>query len=148
MTPKARHRARAHIVEQRLHPELTGKILAAFYSVYHALGGGFMEPAYVPALAKELSQLGLKAECQVPITVRRKHRPVGLFRADLLVNDVVLVELQARAAIEPARETQLMDCLRATTVEVGLLLNFGPEPRFKRFVFPNERKQASLSLRH
>ena len=136
------------IVQPRLHPELTGKILAAFYSVYHELGGGFMEPVYVRALARELSQLGLASECQVPITVRRKHLPVGLFRADLIVNDAVLIELQARAAIEPADEARLISCLRATTVEVGLLLNFGPEPRFKRFVFPNKRKKASWSLRH
>lgn len=148
MRYKASQRPRARIVQQRMHPELTGKILAAFYSVYQELGSGFMEPAYVRALAEELSKLGLKAECQVPITVRRKHRPVGIFRADLLVNDVVLIGLQARAAIEPAREMQLMNCLKATTVEVGLLLNFGPEPRFKRFVLLNQRKKASFSLRH
>jgi GxxExxY protein len=136
------------IVQPRLHHELTGKVLAAFYSVYQELGGGLMESAYARTLAKELSHLGLKAECQVPIAVRRKHLPVDLFSADLLVNDTVLVELQARAAIEPAHEARLISCLRATTVEVGLLLNFGPEPRFKRFVFPNKRKKASLSLRH
>jgi GxxExxY protein len=136
------------VPSQLLHRELTGKILGSFYSVYGELGGGFVEAVYERALAKELTRLSLKVDCQVPITVSYKNRPVGLFRADILVDHLVLLELKARPAIEPAHESQLLNCLRATPIEVGLLLNFGPEPRFKRFVFSNRRKKTSMSRRH
>ena len=135
------------VAGQLLHHELTGKILGAFYSVYRELGGGFVEAVYERALAKELTRLRLTVDCQVPITVSYKNRPVGLFRADILVNNLVLLELKARPAIEPTHESQLLNCLRATPVEVGLLLNFGPQPQFKRFVFSNRRK-TSTSRRH
>jgi len=131
-----------------LHRELTGKILGGFYSVYRELGGGFVERVYEGALAKELARLNLKVDCQVPITVNYKHRPVGLFRADILVNEAVLLELKARPTIEPTHESQLLNCLRATPIEVGLLLNFGPEPQFKRFVFSNNRKKTPVSDQH
>jgi GxxExxY protein len=163
-----------------LHEELTGQILGAFYSVYRELGGGFVEPVYeralakeltrlnlrvdcqVPrelgggfvepvyerALAKELTRLNLRVDCQVPITVNYKHRPVGLFRADILVNEAVLLELKARPTIEPTHESQLLNCLRATPIEVGLLLNFGPQPQFKRLVFSNKGKKARRSQGH
>jgi GxxExxY protein len=133
---------------QLLHRDLTGKILGAFYSVYRELGGGFVEPVYERALAKELTRLNLRVDCQVPITVNYKHRPVGLFRADILVNEAVLLELKARPTIEPTHESQLLNCLRATPIEVGLLLNFGPQPQFKRLVFSNKRKKARRSQGH
>ena len=131
-----------------LHEELTGQILGAFYSVYRELGGGFVEAVYERALAKELTRLNLRVDCQVPITVNYKHRPVGLFRADILVNEAVLLELKARPTIEPTHESQLLNCLRATPIEVGLLLNFGPQPQFKRLVFSNKRKKARRSQGH
>ena len=148
MKLKATQRPNFRVVQRQLHAALTGKILAAFYSVYQQLGGGFVEPVYVDALATELTRLGLKVRCQAPITIRRRYRPVHLFRADLLVNDVVLIEIRARAVIAPAHEARLLACLRATTVEVGLLLNFGPEPRFRRLVFPNQRTKPVSLLRH
>ncbi len=135
-------------VTQVLHKELTGKILQAFYSVYRELGGGFVESVYERALANELTRIGLRAERQVPITVCYRTRPVGLFRADILVEDSVILELKARPGIEPAHESQLINCLRATSIEVGLLLNFGPEPRFRRLVFSNSRKRAPMPRRH
>jgi GxxExxY protein len=127
-----------------LQEELTGQILSAFYSVYRELGGGFTESVYEAALARELRRLGLKADCQVPITVHYKNRPVGIFRADILVEDLVLLELKARSDLFPVHEAQLLNFLRATPIEVGLLLNFGPRPEFKRLVFSNSRKKTSM----
>jgi GxxExxY protein len=84
-----------------LHRELTGQILGAFYSVYRELGCGFAESVYEGAIAREPTRLGLKADCQVPIAVHYKNRPVGMFRADILVEDLVLLELKARSALFP-----------------------------------------------
>ena len=120
---------------QLLHRRLTGQILGAFYSVYRELGGGFAENVYEGALARELARLGLKADCQVPIVVHYRNRPVGTFRADMLVEGLILLELKARSALFPVHEAQLLNFLRATPIEVGLLLNFGPRPEFKRLVY-------------
>jgi GxxExxY protein len=131
-----------------LHRELTGQILGAFYSVYRELGGGFVESVYEAALARELTGLGLKVSCQSPITVHYNNRPVGMFRADILVEDVIILELKARSAIFPVHEAQLLNLLRATPIDVGLLLNFGPRPEFKRLVFSNKRKKTPVPDQH
>jgi GxxExxY protein len=122
------------------HQEITEKIIGAFYEVYNELGHGFLESVYEQSMAIALCEAGLQVVRQAPITVHFRGQMVGDFRADLLVNNQVIVELKAARAIESAFEAQLMNYLRATKVEIGLLMNFGPKPGFKRFIFDNERK--------
>lgn len=117
------------------HRELTQKIIGIFYDVYNELGHGFLESVYENAIAIALKQAGLLAVQQTPITVRFREQIVGDFRADLLIESAVIVELKAASGIDPAHEAQLLNYLRATEIEVGLLLNFGPKPQFKRLVF-------------
>ncbi len=126
-----------------LHRDLTDKILGSFYQVYRELGGGFAESIYELSLTEELERIDLRPARQVSIPVQFRGNQVGLFRTDILVNDAVLLELKARKTIEPIHESQLLNCLRATSIEVGLILNFGPEPQFKRFVYSNTRKRRS-----
>ena len=122
------------------HKDLTQQIIKAFYTVYNALGYGFLEKVYENALAIELRALGLKVEQQARITVYYASQVVGEYFADLLINDAVIVELKATRAIAPEHEAQLLNYLKATPYEVGLLLNFGPEPQIKRKAYDNERK--------
>ena len=130
-----------------IHRDLTDQILGAFYRVYNELGSGFVESIYEHALTEELRVAGLKVECQVPVTVNFRGRPAGFFRADIVVEGKVVLELKARSQIYPIHEVQLLNFLRASPFEVGLLLNFGPELRFKRLVYSNTRK-APMSKRH
>ncbi|MGH9326839.1 MAG: GxxExxY protein [Terriglobia bacterium] len=122
------------------HQELTRKIIGVYYEVYNELGHGFLESVYENAMMIALREAGLNAVQQAPVTVRFRGAIVGDFRADVLINDAVIVELKAALGIDPAHEAQLLNYLRATEIEVGLLLNFGPKPQFKRLVFANERK--------
>jgi GxxExxY protein len=122
------------------HQEITEKIIGVFYEVYNELGHGFLESVYEQSMAIALSEAGLQVVQQAPIAVHFRGRMVGDFRADLLVNNQVIVELKAARAIESAHEAQLMNYLRATKIEVGLLINFGPKPEFKRFIYDNDRK--------
>ncbi len=127
------------------HQEITEKIIGVFYEVYNELGGGFLESVYEQSMAIALSEAGLLVVRQAPITVHFRGQVVGDFRADLLVNNQVIVELKAARAIERVFEAQLMNYLRATNIEVGLLMNFGPKPEFKRFIYDNERKGINES---
>jgi len=122
------------------HEEITEKIIGVFYEVYNELGHGFLESVYEQSMAIALSEAGLQVVQQAPIAVHFRGRMVGDFRADLLVNGQVIVELKAARTIESAHEAQLMNYLRATKIEVGLLMNFGPKPEFKRFIYDNDRK--------
>ncbi|MEM6655202.1 MAG: GxxExxY protein [Planctomycetota bacterium] len=114
------------------HSDITEKIIGAFYRVYGELGYGFLERVYENSMVVALHSEGLMVEQQSPISVHFDGEVVGEYFADLLVNKVVIVELKAADAIVPAHEAQLLNYLKATRVEVGLLLNFGPEPKFKR----------------
>ena len=122
------------------HKEITERIIKAFYTVYNTLGYGFLEKVYENAMVIELRKLGLKVTPQARIVVYYDGRPVGDYSADLLVADAVIVELKATRALAPAHEAQLLNYLKATTYEVGLLLNFGPKPDIQRKVYDNERK--------
>ncbi len=126
------------------HGELTEKILGVFYEVYNELGCGFLEGVYESALSIALTAAGVKIERQVPIPVWFRKIQVGDYRADIVVERVVIVEIKAARALDVTHEAQLLNYLRATSVEIGLLLNFGPQPQFKRLVFDNSRK---LNLR-
>ena len=118
--------------------ELTDKILKAFYRVYNTLGYGFLEKVYENAMLLELRSMGLRCERQRPIKVYYKEHQVGEYFADLIVEDGVIIELKAAEGLVEEHEFQLINYLKATEIEVGLLLNFGKKPQFKRKVFTNQ----------
>ena len=120
--------------------ELTGQIIRIFYDVYNELGYGFLESVYEKAMCIALAEVGLTVACQRDLAVHFRGHVVGEFTTDIIVNDCVLIELKAARGFDSSHESQTLNYLRATTVEVGLLLNFGPKPEFKRFVFDNDRK--------
>ena len=120
--------------------ELIDTILTCFYQVYNDLGYGFLERVYQNALYYALIDEGLKCEAEKSINVYHNGRVVGDYRADLLVEDCVLLELKSAEELNPANEKQLINYLKATTIEVGYLLNFGKKPQFSRKVFSNNRK--------
>jgi len=118
-----------------------------FYDVYNELGHGFLESVYEGAMAIALGQAGLHIERQIALKVVFRGEVVGDSRADVVVERAVILELKAASGIDPAHEAQLLNYLRATEIEVGLLLNFGPRPQFKRLVFENSRKQIRVNPR-
>ena len=126
------------------HSELTGKILGAFFQVHKELGYGFSERVYENALAMLLIEMGLKVEQQVHLSVFYHSRVVGEYIADMVINDTVLLELKATQKIIEDHAAQLLNYLKATSIEVGLVLNFGPSAEFRRKIYDNERK-GSLS---
>jgi len=130
-----------------IHSELTEKMIGIFYDVYNELGHGFLESVYEQALAVALAERQIFFQRQIEIPVWFRGHQVGDFRADLLIDSKLIMELKAGRAIEVAWEKQLLNYLRATQVEVGLLLNFGPTPQFRRLVFENERKQVRVHPR-
>jgi len=124
------------------HDDLTQKIIGVFYDVYNELGSGFLESVYRESMRMALSQAGLMAQTEVPVPVYFRGELVGIFRADLIVNDVVLVELKACDALAHEHESQTLHYLRATNIEVALLMNFGPTPKFKRLIMDNAFKKS------
>jgi len=127
--------------EDLLHKDTTDKIIKAFYYVYNKLGYGFLEKVYENALAIVLRRYGCNVAQQVPVKVYFEGEVVGDYYTDLVINGFVIVELKAAESIAEAHEAQLVNYLRATDIEVGLLLSFGPEPEFRRKVFSNARKR-------
>ena len=123
-----------------LHEEITSEIINAFYHVYNTLGYGFLEKVYENALAKELAKRGHSVKQQVPIQVFYEGEAVGEYFADILIDDKVILELKAADEIAKAHEAQLVNYLKATDIQVGLLLNFGPKAEFKRKIFTKRRK--------
>ncbi len=124
-----------------LHAEITEKVLGIFFEVYNELGGGFLESVYQEAPKIALIQDGLRVAIVVPVPVYFRGEVVGNFRADLIVDGCVLLELKAISAFDREHEGQILHYLRATNLEVGLLLNFGPRPQFKRFILENDKKK-------
>ena len=127
-------------MSELLHRELTSKILKVFYLVYNELGYGFLERVYQNALFYELEEYGFKVEAQKKIKVYYKDLVVGDYITDIIVNDLVILELKAQEHLVEANEFQLLNYLKATECEVGLLLNFGKKPEFIRKIFENNRK--------
>ncbi len=123
-----------------LFKDLSDKILKAFFNVYHELGYGFLEKVYEKALIYELELLGLEAKRQYPISVYYKEKKVGEYFADIIVNDTIILELKA-TPLNKANEYQLLNYLKATDIELGLLLSFGKKPKFERKVFENRFKE-------
>jgi GxxExxY protein len=123
-----------------LHKSITDKILKVYYEVYNELGYGFLEKVYQNAMYFELKSLGYKVKAQKQIKVYYKKQLVGEYYSDLLVEDKVIVELKATELLMNAHVAQIMNYLKGTPIEVGLLLNFGEQPEFKRFIYTNDRK--------
>jgi GxxExxY protein len=123
-----------------LHLQLTDKILKTFYDVYNVLGYGFLEKVYQNSMYLELRARGFQVEAQKPVQVLYKGVEVGFYFPDLIVNNTVILELKAAESIVDDFDRQLLNYLRGTNIEVGLLLNFGPKPVFKRKVLENSRK--------
>ncbi len=126
--------------ESYKHSEITDTIIGVFYDVYNDLGFGFLESVYCNALRIALLEKGIAVEHEVPVAVLFRGRNVGDFRADLVVNSVILLELKTAAAIVAAHESQVINYLRATSLELGLILNFGPKPQVRRLLLDNVRK--------
>lgn len=119
---------------------LTQKIIRMFYDVYNELGTGFLESVYQKSLALALESTGLTVCSRVDIPVWFRGHQVGHFEGDLLVERCVLLELKAARALDSSHQAQLLNYLRATGIEVGLLLNFGPKPEFKRLAFNSQKR--------
>jgi len=131
-----------------LHSDLTEKILGVYYDVYNEVGHGFLESVYANCMYFALTRAGISVRREVPIPVYFRGQDVGQFKADLVVRDSVLIELKAVQNLDRSHEAQVMNYLRATELEVGLLLNFGEaRPQFRRIVFGNENKKIRVYSR-
>jgi GxxExxY protein len=126
------------------HSELTDRIIAVFYNVYNELGFGFLESTYAEATLVALQQSGLTAVREVSVPVWFRGVKVGQYFADILVDDKILLELKSARSLDSSHEAQLLHYLRATKIEVGLLLNFGTRPQFRRLIFDNDRKMIRV----
>ena len=126
------------------HKELTEKIINIFYKVYNKLGYGFLEKVYENAMVIELAKDATLVTQQSPIKVLYEGEIIGEYFADLLVAEKVIVEIKAVKNLIPEHEAQLLNYLKATDIEVGLLINFGPKPQIKRKAFDNQRKLIFL----
>lgn len=124
-----------------LHSEVTEKIIEAFYIVNNSLGFGFLEKVYENAMVITLRKMGLKVDQQKNIRVHFEGFEVGDYYADLIVNDLAIVELKAAESLCEEHEAQLLNYLKATSIEVGMLLNFGLKAECKRKIFTNDRKK-------
>lgn len=123
-----------------LHKELSGRILTAFHQVHNELGVGFLEIAYRRAMQIALADLALPFASEVPVFVYFRGQSIGQYRIDLVIDDKIIVECKCVERLAVAHEAQLLNYLRATNFSVGLLLNFGSVPSFKRMVYESRRK--------
>ncbi len=127
--------------------QITEEIINCFYNVYNELGYGFLEKVYEKALKIELKERGFDVESQYALSVFYKGHRIGEYYCDLVVNRFVIIELKAATCIQSDHEAQLLNYLRATDMEVGLILNFGPKPNVRRKVFSNHGKVQRLTQR-
>ena len=130
-------------MEEYLHQELTSKIIHCFYKVYNTLGYGFLEKVYENALMFELTKNGLFVERQKPIKVHYEDKLVGEYFADLIVDNKIILELKALESLIEEHELQLINYLKATDIELGLLLNFGKKPEVRRKIFSNNQCRSA-----
>ncbi|MEO7996014.1 MAG: GxxExxY protein [Gemmatimonadaceae bacterium] len=128
--------------EKLVHGEITNKIIRAFYDVYDELTPGIPESAFHKAMQIALRDLGVKFETEVDLSVYFRGELVGKYRADLIVEGKVIVEIKTAPRIVEAHINQLFGYLKISQLQVGLLLNFGPEPKFERY-FLNSRTKLS-----
>jgi GxxExxY protein len=123
-----------------LYEDKTELIIKAFYKVYNSLGYGFLEKVYHNALLIELEEIGMEVKSQYPISVYYERNQVGEYYADIIVVECIIIENKVAETLKEEHEYQLINYLKATKIEVGLLLNFGKKPSFKRKYFTNDRK--------
>jgi GxxExxY protein len=128
-----------------LHQELTDQVIKAFYKVLNTLGFGFLEKVYQNALFIELRNLGLQCETQKQIKVNYEGYEVGVYYPDIIVNDLLILELKAAESVAEEHELQLINYLKATEIEIGLLLNFGKKPEIRRKIFTNDKKKLNIN---
>jgi GxxExxY protein len=126
------------------HSEVTRKAIGAFLNVYNALGSGCLEKVYQNSMIVELTRFGLSVSSQTPVHVYYRGVYVGEYIPDIIVEDCVILELKSCKELADEHRAQLLNYLKASRFEVGLLMNFGPEPKFERFAFDNVNK-GSLS---
>jgi len=131
-------------MEEYLYADLSKQIIGAFYKVYNTLGYGFLEKVYLNSLKIELEDIGIVVEKQKQIMVYYKSKQVGEYYAALIVENKIILELKAAETLVEEHEFQLINYLRATEIEVGLLLNFGKKPQISRKIFTNENKSVHL----
>ena len=129
--------------EVTVYEENTQRIVQSFFKVYNTLGPGFLESVYENALAHEIQTRGGIVERQKEIIVRYEGTTVGHFFADLLVDGVIIVEVKATDVLRNEHEWQLLNYLRATEIEIGLLAGFCKKPEIRRKIFTNDRKRLS-----
>jgi GxxExxY protein len=129
-------------MEENYINDITRRIINAYYNVYNTLGYGFLEKVYENAMVLELSTLKLHGRRQVPIKVYYCENKVGDYFADIIVEDCIIIELKASESICEEHEAQLVNYLRATSIEVGFLFNFGQKPEFRRKIFENKYKKS------
>jgi GxxExxY protein len=133
-------------MDSLLHSDITGEILKALYKVYNELGYGFLEKVYENSLAFELQANGLFVQQQLPINVFYNGKIAGEYFADLIVENKVIIEIKTASVIDKSHEAQLLNYLKATKIEVGLVLNFGQKPEKVRKVFTNKKRSLVESL--
>jgi GxxExxY protein len=122
------------------HWEITHRIVGVFFEVYSDLGYGYLDSIYSEAMTIALQEAGLRVQPERKVEARFRGRVIGTFRADLLIEGVVLVELKATLSIDSIHIAQLLNYLRCSALETGLILNFGPRPQIRRLIFTNDRK--------
>ncbi len=116
-------------------------MIRLFFRVYDRLGFGFLESVYAKALAHELTRAGIQFEREAPVDIWYDGVCAGQFRADFLVERKVVLELKATLTLSDADRRQLLNYLRCSEIEVGLLLHFGQKSTFQRVLYTNDRKQ-------
>ena len=120
--------------------QTTNEIIGSFFAVYNELGRGFLESVYRNALSVALDQRGVRNRREASLDVFFRGARVGFFRADLLVDDSVVVEVKVANTLDRSHEAQVLNYLRACSIEVGMLLNFGPQAKFRRLIYTNDQK--------
>ena len=138
MTPKQPDQTAAETRPALLHADISAQAIAGFFEVYNTLGYGFAESVYAKALYLELTLRGLHVQREVSVDVYYKGHCAGKFRVDFLVDERVVIETKATRWLVEADRDQLLNCLRCSALEVGLLLHFGPRPKFYRVVATNK----------
>jgi len=123
------------VSKKYLYSDITEKIIKCFYKVYDELGSGFLESIYVKALIIELKEIGFQVEYEKELKVKYKEKIIGIFRADIIVEDKIIIEVKAVTNLIPQHEAQLINYLKATGIRVGLVVNFGNELDFKRRIY-------------
>jgi len=129
-----------------INSELTEEIISCFYKVYNILGYGFLEKVYENAMKIELEKIGFSIESQKSIQVIYSGEIVGKYFADIIVNNLIILEIKANDVLIEENEIQLINYLKATNLEVGLLLNFGKKPEIKRKFFSNKKNEKTWNF--